>query len=92
MAEAAVWAARAHGNPLSIVYAVLGRGRALAETEPTHALISYRQGLRYAREQRLLYFEAAIARDAAGLEAVHGELEEALTLFGRGHRIAPTRR
>ena len=35
----------------------------------------------YARDHRLLNFEAFIARDAAGLEAVHGDLDQALALY-----------
>ena len=48
---------------------------------PDRASTAYRQGLVYAREHRLPFWEAAIARDAAGLEAVHGDPKQALVLF-----------
>jgi hypothetical protein len=37
--------------------------------------------LAYTREHRIRNWEALIARDAARLDAVHGELEEGLALF-----------
>ena len=39
------------------------------------------QGLDYTRQHRLPVWEASIARDAAPLEAVHGDLNQALALF-----------
>lgn len=44
---------------------------------------AYREGLDYCRQQRIPQFEAVIAREAAGLEAVHGQLEHGLTMFDR---------
>lgn len=64
-----------------IACALYGYGRAFTETDPVRALAALRQGLLYTREHRLPDWEALIARDAAGLEAVHGELDQALTLF-----------
>jgi hypothetical protein len=58
-----------------------GYGRAFAATDPARALRAWSEGLAYAKEQRLPFFEATMARDFAGLEAVHGGLEEALSLF-----------
>ena len=81
VAEEALTAARAYGNPFWIAYALLGCGRAFADRDPTRALTSFRQGLSYARDHRLPFWQARIAREAAALEAVHGDLEQALTLF-----------
>jgi tetratricopeptide (TPR) repeat protein len=81
IAEEAINAARAHANPHWIAYAYLGYGRAFAEADPARSLDTFREGLTYSREHGLPYFEALIARDAAGLEAVHGDLDQALNLF-----------
>ena len=48
------------------------------------ALEALREGLHYAQEHRLPFWEANLAQDAARLEAVHGDLDVALALFGRG--------
>jgi hypothetical protein len=81
IAEETMTAVRAHGNPFFIAYALQGYGRAFAETDPARARAAYRQGLDFTREHRLPYWEAVIARDAAALEAVHGDLDPALVLF-----------
>ena len=56
-------------------------GRAFAESDPDRALDVYREGLEYCRQHRILQFEGLIAREGAGLEAVHGQLEHGLTMF-----------
>ena len=76
-------AARVHANPYWIANAYYGYGRAFTETDPARALDTFRVGLAYTRQHRVPFFEALIARDAAGLEAVHGDLDQALTLFTR---------
>ena len=81
IAEETVAAARAHGNPFWIAFALQGYGRAFTEADPARALDALRQGLAFAREHRVPLWEAIIAAEAAGLEAVHGELEQALALF-----------
>jgi tetratricopeptide (TPR) repeat protein len=81
IAEEAVAAARAHGNPCWIAWTFNGCARASAEIDPRAALTALRNGLVYTREHRLPYWESILARDAARLEAVHGELEQALELF-----------
>ena len=81
IAEETVTVARADGNPYWIAFALVGYGRAFAESDPGRALTVLRQGIVYTREHRLPLFEAVIARDAAGLEAVHGDLEQGLVLF-----------
>jgi predicted ATPase len=81
MAEDAVAAARVHGNPAIVTVALAGYGRAFAETDPRLALDAYREGLRYCREHRVQSGEAFVAREAAGLEALHGRPDEAGDLF-----------
>lgn len=48
---------------------------------PARALDAYREGLDYCRQHRIMQFELVIARGAAGLEALHGQLEHCLTMF-----------
>ena len=81
IAENAINAARAHANPFWIAVAYGGCGVAFAETDPARALDIFRLGLALVRRHRVPLHEAQIARDAAGLEAVHGDLNQALTLF-----------
>ena len=81
IAEETVTAARAHGNPFWIAHALLGYGRAFTLSDPARALTILRQGLDYTRQHRLPLLEAAIARYAAPLEAVPGDLDQALALF-----------
>ena len=81
MAEETLSAARASGNPGLIAYALGGCGVAFTTTDPVRALNVLREALAYCREHRIVYFEGVCARDAAGLEAVHGDVEEALSLF-----------
>ena len=80
IAEETVAAARAHGNPFWIAWRV-GRVRAgLRRDRSGPSPGAFRQGLAFAQSTDSLW-ETRIARDAAGLEAVHGELEQALALF-----------
>ncbi len=81
IADETLAAARAYGNPTYIAYALAGYGRAFAETDPARALDAYREGLAYCERHRILQFEGVIAREAAGLEAVHGQLEQGLIMF-----------
>lgn len=77
----AVAAARAYANPVRVAYALAGYGRADFQADPTRALTALREGLGCSREHRVPLMEAVIARDLAVLEAVHGDLGEAVTLF-----------
>jgi hypothetical protein len=83
-------AARAHANPYCIATALYGSGQAFAPADPARALRLFRDGLAYAQEHRLPLLEAAIAQQAAGLEALQGDLGQALALFdaalGSHHR------
>ena len=81
IADETLAVARTYGNPFWISYALYGYGRAFTESQPDRALEVLREGLDYAREHRLPLSEAVIGRDVAALEAVHGEVEEALALF-----------
>ncbi len=75
--------AREFGNPFWIGWAYGGVGRAFAEAEPVRALNALREGLQYADDNRLGFWEANLAQDAAKLEASHGEFDDAMALFAR---------
>jgi predicted ATPase len=81
IADETVAAARAHGNPFVTALALYACGRAFTDTDPVRALDAFREALTYSREHRVPYMEATIAQDAAGLEAVHGDLETGLVMF-----------
>jgi tetratricopeptide (TPR) repeat protein len=81
IAEEALAAARAHNNPYWVAFALQGYSRVISQADPSRALSVMRDGLVYTREHRLPAFEAAIAIYAAGLEAVDGNLDEAVSLF-----------
>jgi predicted ATPase len=81
IAEDTLAAVRAHANPFFVAMALTGSGRAFAQADPPRALRLLREGLVYAQEHRLPRFQATIASDAALLEAVHGDPEQALGLF-----------
>ena len=81
IAEETLTAARAHGNPYWIAYALYAYGQAFTQTDPARALRVLREGLAYTQEHRNPFFEGIFAQGAAGLEAVHGDLVQALTLF-----------
>jgi hypothetical protein len=81
LAEDTLAAARAHANPWCIALAHDASGRAFAPADPARALHVLRDGLAYTQEHRLPMFEAAIAQDAAWLEARHGDVVQALALL-----------
>jgi predicted ATPase len=81
MAEETLSAAEAHGNPFLIAFAYLGHGLAFADTDSERALRAAREGLEYSRQHRLRYWESVTANLVAGLEAVHGDVDQALALF-----------
>ena len=84
IADETVAAAREYDSPFWIGWALGGYGRAFAESEPVRALHALREGLQYADKYRLGFWEANLAQDAARLEAVHGDFDEALALFSAG--------
>jgi hypothetical protein len=69
IAEDTLTAARAYGNPFLVALALAGSGVAFFQADPARALRFVREGLVYAQEHRLLFFEAIIAQVAAVLEA-----------------------
>jgi predicted ATPase len=81
MADETLAAARAHGNPFVTAFALYACGRAFADTDPVRALNTFREAVTYSREHRATYIAATTAQDAAGLEAVHGDLATGLALF-----------
>jgi predicted ATPase len=81
LAEEAVAAARAHGNPSWIAASLDAFGRAFAYADPTRALDALREALVVTRDHRLVQWEAIVSQEAAGVEAVHGDPGEALILF-----------
>jgi predicted ATPase len=83
IADETLVAVRAYGNPWIIAFTMDGYARAYAEAEPGTALAMLRQGLDYAREHKLAFLEGFFIRDAAALEAWHGQFDEALDLFDR---------
>ncbi len=83
IADETLAVARDFGNPFWIGWAMGGYGRAYADTKPVLALDVLREGLDYAEQNRLPFWQANLSQDAARLEAVHGDFDEALTLFER---------
>jgi predicted ATPase/class 3 adenylate cyclase/DNA-binding CsgD family transcriptional regulator len=81
LADEAVAAARKHGNPWYIAYALWTRGTAYARVDPARALTAWREGLAYVQQHRVHFFEGFIARDAALLKLVDADPEESLALF-----------
>ena len=81
LADEALTASRAHGNPDLVVNTLIGYARAFADTDPTRALDVLREGVVYSREHRLVFWEAVLGREAGGLEAVHGDPGRALALL-----------
>jgi tetratricopeptide (TPR) repeat protein len=81
IAEEVLTEAREFGSPFWVAGTLNAYGVAFAATDPARSLGAYREGLAYAQQQRLPSWQALIARDAANVEAAHGELPQALTLF-----------
>ena len=81
LAEQSVEAAREHGNPYWIAYALWIAGQAFAKADPQRALAAWDEGVAFVREHRVQFFEGFLARDAARLHTSDGEAESALVLF-----------
>jgi hypothetical protein len=81
LADESIAAARDQGSPFLIAFALYACGRAFADTDPLRALDTFREALAYSREQQVPYVEMACCQDAAGLEAVHGDLHTGLVMF-----------
>ena len=79
IADETVAAARAHGNPFWIAWALVGVRAGLRRGRPGPGSGRPASGPRLRRRAPTpVSGRRLIARDAAGLEAVHGELEQAL--------------
>jgi hypothetical protein len=61
--------------------ALYGYGRAFADADPQRALYALRHGVRDARDNRHAFWVAILAQDAALLEALYGDRDEALALY-----------
>jgi predicted ATPase len=82
MADEVMELTRAHGNPYLIGSAMgLCQGRAYVEVDPIRALDAFREALSYSREHWDRYNEFYFAYEVAILEAAHGDIREALSLF-----------
>jgi predicted ATPase len=81
LADEAVTAAREHGNPFGIAFAVFGFGRAIAEVDPDKASHAFREALECAHRNHIPFFGALVVPDLAHLEAEHGDVDGGLVLF-----------
>jgi predicted ATPase/class 3 adenylate cyclase/DNA-binding CsgD family transcriptional regulator len=81
LTEESVAVARTLGNPYWIAYSLWIAGMAFSHTEPRRALAAWDEGMAVVRDQRVMFFEGFIARDAARLHASDGEPAAALGLF-----------
>ena len=81
IADEALERTRQSGNPMWIAWALAGAGRAFATDDPDRALKASREASRYAREMQLPLYEALNAREAAVVEALHGDFEHGLEMY-----------
>jgi hypothetical protein len=83
IADDALAAARAHGNPYLVAWALYSHAYAHCRVDPDSARATFAEGLAYAETQRVSFWVALIMRDAARVEALHGDLDRALWLYQR---------
>jgi predicted ATPase/class 3 adenylate cyclase len=81
MADENLGLTRARGNPIGIVYALLGYGRALESSDPDRALQVVREAHEVAGAHPIGFMGSIAARDTARLEARHGDVDQALELL-----------
>ena len=81
IADEAMARARRNGSPMWIGWGLAGVGRAFAPDDPERALAASREAATYARTMRLPFYEALNAREAAVLEASHGDFQHGLGLY-----------
>jgi hypothetical protein len=74
-------AARTHGNPFWIALALIGYGRAFADTDPAGALDAFHEALVLTQEQRIPFYEDRVTQEAASLETTCGNVDRGLQLF-----------
>ncbi len=81
IADQALASAHANGGTFWVSWALAAYGRSLAAKDPMRALEASRDATNYARDKKLPFMEALIARETAALEAVHGQREEGLAMY-----------
>ena len=81
IADDALAAAHAHANPFVVAWALYSYSFAYARSDPARARNCFAQSLAYARDHRLPFWEALTLRETARLEAVHGDLDQALSMY-----------
>jgi predicted ATPase len=81
LADEAVTAARQHGNPFAIAFALGGYGRAFKETDPHKASNALREALECAHRNHLAFHGTVLAPELARLEVDHGDIDDGLVLF-----------
>jgi hypothetical protein len=83
IAEDAVTAARAHGNPLFISFAESGFARAYMDSDHARARSALQSALSCAREHRLEQWGNVCLRELALLEGLAGDIPRSLGTFDR---------
>ncbi|MGZ8738745.1 MAG: LuxR C-terminal-related transcriptional regulator [Nocardioides sp.] len=81
LADEAVAAARALGNPYWIAYTLWIVGLAFSKTDPQRALTVWDEGTAVVARHGVRFFEGFMSRDAALLHASHGQPDRAVSLF-----------
>jgi hypothetical protein len=81
IAEHALRAGEARGQPSAVAYALDACGRAFAEADPMRASAAFREGLAVARAAGADRTAAIVARDLATFEVLHGEVGNSVSVF-----------
>jgi predicted ATPase/class 3 adenylate cyclase/DNA-binding CsgD family transcriptional regulator len=81
LTEESVGVAQTLGSPYWITYALWIAGMAFSKADVRRAFAAWDEGVTYAREHRVQFFEGFLARDAARLHTEHGDAETASALF-----------
>ncbi len=81
LTEDSIAVARSLGNPYWISYALWIAGMAFSKADVRRAFAAWDEGVDFAREHRVQFFEGFLARDAGRLHTSDGEAEAALVLF-----------
>jgi predicted ATPase len=81
LADEAVTAARQHGTPMWIAFALYGYGRAFADIDADKASRAFREALECANRSHIAFFGVVIGPDLARWEVAHGDVDDGLVLF-----------
>jgi predicted ATPase len=81
LADEALMVVQGQGQPMCLALALVGCGRAFAETEPERAQSAFREGLTVSKEHRFRLLENVFTREAASFETLFGDREAGLDLF-----------